>query len=248
MSRLKLAAGDEYLAVDSGSTDQTVAIATKMGARVIIAEGKFNYSKSLNLGFQAARNPWVLVLSSHALPLVSDYMGKIRAAIKVLPLDVAVAYAPNTLDGQGPFTDDEVRVYREEERRLVYSYCGNGSALYRRSEWEAQPFDENIRTSEDQLWMAQAFARGKRIAFMPGARSINVSRYSLRYMFFKGHSDTRSVPHEPMSLWQLGLGLGALIKRYFRAGGKMPIGNLVRYCAHAVGRYVGSHQDYDNSP
>ena len=55
MAALPLQEGDEFLVVDSGSTDHTLAIAERRGARVIRPEGPFNYSKSLNAG---NRYPW----------------------------------------------------------------------------------------------------------------------------------------------------------------------------------------------
>src|SRR5438094_93265 len=50
MAALPLAEGDEFLVVDSGSTDATLEITTRHGARVFRPEGPFNYSRSLNVG------------------------------------------------------------------------------------------------------------------------------------------------------------------------------------------------------
>jgi glycosyltransferase involved in cell wall biosynthesis len=248
ISRLDRLEGDEIILVDSGSTDRTLRIGERLGARIVRAEGKFNYSKSLNLGFHAARHPWVLTLSSHAVPVVPNFLELFRRAMRELPADVMVAYAPCTLDGRGLYADDTVRVYTRETYGVVNHLCGNGNALYRRAAWELVPFDETIRTGEDKLWLRTIFARGYRIALASGPRALNINHYSLRYMFMKGYSDYRSEAHQPMSILHLFLGLARLTKKFIKAGGRMPVGNWIRWSAHHVGCFFGSYQEQDNRP
>jgi len=247
LSCLKLEENEEYIVVDSGSTDSTLAIASAHGARVVSATGPFNYSKSLNLGFRMARCPWVLVLSSHSIPVVPDLLAVFRSAVREFPLNVAVGYGPNSLNGRSPFDDDKIRYYAPGDFMTINPLCGNGNTLYRRSAWEIVPFDEGIRTGEDKAWLAEAAETRKyQFAFVPGARTLNLSQYSLRYMFMKGYSDTRALPHKPASLLDLAIWLGSFTKHALLDG--MPLGNWIRYCAHIVGRFFGSHQSQDNTP
>jgi rhamnosyltransferase len=246
LSGIKLAEGDEYIVVDSGSTDSTLLIAAAHGARIIHARGAFNYSKSLNLGFRAAQNPWVLVISSHSVPVVAGFTGVFRSAGLAFPPDVVVGYGPNTLNGRGPYPDDQVCYYDRETYKTIHALCGNGNALYRRSAWELVPFDENIRTGEDKAWLAAILDRGNRIALVSGARTINLTQYSLRYMFMKGYSDRRADGGGPMGLRGLFLSLGSHTKKFLRDG--MSIGNWMRYSAHITGQFFGSYRDQDNTP
>lgn len=246
LSGIKLAEGDEYIVVDSGSTDSTLAIAAARGAQIIHAKGPFNYSKSLNLGFRAARNPWVFVVSSHSVSVVPNLIEIFRSAALAFPPDIAVGYGPNTLNGRGPFQDEQVRYYDRESYKAIYALCGNGNTLYRRSAWEAIPFDENIRTAEDKIWLSSIIDHGYRSAFVSGARTINISHYSLRYMFMKGYSDRRAEGSGPISLWGLCLSQGSHAKKFLHGG--MPIGNWIRYSAHIVGQFFGSRQSQDNAP
>jgi glycosyltransferase involved in cell wall biosynthesis len=245
LSGLKLTEGEEYIVVDSGSTDSTLSIAASHGARIIHATGPFNYSKSLNLGFRAAQNPWVLVISSHSVPVVPNFLEVFRCAARDFPAKVVVGYGPNTLNGQGPYDDDKVRYYTQENYKVVEFSCGNGNGLYRRSAWEEVPFNETIRTGEDRAWLAEIFKRGFSIGFVSRARTINLTKYSLRYMFMKGYSDSRAEPHS-MSIYGLFLSLGSLTKRFLRGG--MPVGSWIRYSAHVVGHFFGSNQSQDNTP
>lgn len=203
LSALKLRDGEEFLIVDSGSTDSTLALAEAHCARIIPAPGPFNYSKSLNLGFQEARNPWVLVISSHTIPVIPDLLEEFRTAALQFPDNVAVAYGPNSLNGQGPFDDDRIRYYSPDDHMTIHPYGGNGNTLYRRVAWVAVPFDEGIRTGEDKAWLTQAMAKGFHAAFVSRARTININQYSLRYMFMKGYSDCRALPHQPRSVLDL---------------------------------------------
>jgi glycosyltransferase involved in cell wall biosynthesis len=246
LSKIELAEGDEYIIVDSGSTDSTLSIAAAHGARIIHARGPFNYSKSLNLGFQAAQNPWVLVISSHSIPVVPNFLDLFRSAARDFPTDVVVGYGPNTFDGRKAYGDDNVRYYTGEGYKKIDFLCGNGNALYRRSAWEDVPFDETIRTAEDRAWLAEIFKRGLNIALVPGPRTINASRYSLSYMFRKGYSDSRSAPHKAQSLLDLAMGVCSLAKRFVT--GRMPFGNFIRRSALCVGAYFGSQQSQDNTP
>ena len=54
IQRLGLSVQDELIVVDSGSGDATLAVAQQHGARVLSLRGPFNYSKALNVGFEAA--------------------------------------------------------------------------------------------------------------------------------------------------------------------------------------------------
>jgi len=246
LSGLKLEKDEEYIVVDSGSTDSTLSIAAAHGARIIHAEGPFNYSKSLNLGFRAARNPWVHVISSHSLPVVPDLLAVFRSAAREFPANVVVGYGPNSLNGRSPGKDEGIHYFNRENIEIIHHVCGNGNTLYRRSAWKEIPFDEGIRTGEDKAWLAEILNKGYEVAFVHGARTLNLSQYSLRYMFMKGYSDCRALPHEPTSIFGLALGLGSLTKRFLQGG--MPVGNWIRYGAHIVGQYFGSHQSQDNTP
>ena len=243
--------GDEVLVVDSGSTDATLQIAKKHGARIIIAEGPFHYSKSLNLGFQAAENPWVLVISSHCIPVIPDLLGVYRREIARFAEDVVVGYAPSTLSGKSdPSLDREnTTFFTKEDYPQVCEVCGNGNTIYRRTAWAEMPFDETIRTAEDKLWIMAMIERGHRFAYIPTARGLNKNQASLAYMFRKGYRDSRSLRkpnHKPMSLYHLGGALKNLTKA--KIFGEITWGNWARISVHSFGQFFGSRAPEDNTP
>jgi rhamnosyltransferase len=247
LSSLPLSEGDEIVAVDSGSTDRTVEIAEIFRAKIILAPLPFNYSKSLNLGFKAARNSWVLVLSSHSLPQVPDLLGTFRKAIQRFPEYIVAGYGPSFAD-QGPkFPRSDVLFSTPEIfRETILPFCSNRNTVYRRSAWQALAFDETVRTAEDKIWATQIVEREFSVALVPAAVTLNISKYSLRYMFWKGYSETRSLPSQPMSVYNLLISLRSLLKRPLLY--KMPLGNWIRTSAYTLGHFVGSRAETDNRP
>ena len=251
LSGISLKHGDEIIIVDSGSTDATLHIAETYGAQIINAPRPFHYSKSLNLGFKAAKNPWVLVLSSHCIPQVPDFLEIYRTEIARFTKDVVVGYGPSTLTGKGDsrLPVDSSCFFSEKDYSEVSRICGNGNSIYRKSAWEELTFDESIRTSEDKLWIIEMMSRGYRFAYIPMARALNKSQYSLIYMFKKGCRDARTLrgpTHSPMNLWQLAGALRNMTLPKIR--GEISWGNWVRYSAHTLGQFFGSYQTKDNTP
>ncbi len=80
---------DEVLIYDSGSVDQTVKIANKMGAKVIIGEW-LGFGSTKNKATQLAKNDWILSIDADeeiSMPLKSEISDIIN------DLDVHTAYA-----------------------------------------------------------------------------------------------------------------------------------------------------------
>jgi glycosyltransferase involved in cell wall biosynthesis len=251
LPKLHLEEGDEVLIVDSGSSDNTRKVASQFSARFVEAPLPFNYSKSLNVGFRAAKNPLVYVLSSHVVPMIPNLVEKMRNLVLSLPQDVVAIYGPGGISGRDHFNLDEDSPYilRELEFDKYQSIIGNANALYRHSAWKEVPFDEGIRTSEDKLWARAILKMGYRLAYAPSAPVMNKSLYSLAYMFRKGQSDARAEKNEdttPMQLWQLA---GALKNLFLKKIlGEINYGNWIRYSAHIFGQYSGSRLKKDNTP
>ena len=72
----------EILVVDSGSTDNTVEIAKKMGARVLnISSGKMEFSRWRNIGLKEATGKWLFYLDAdeRATPQLKEELREIMA-------------------------------------------------------------------------------------------------------------------------------------------------------------------------
>ena len=106
---------DEVVVVDTGSTDDTLAVARDQGARVYQASWTGDFSRARNFSLQKARGDWILVLDCDETVAVRDH-DQIRATVDS---GQAEAYRLTTRN----YTDAEDRVgfqacrgeYGEEE-------------------------------------------------------------------------------------------------------------------------------------
>jgi len=248
LAGIALAEGDEFLIVDSGSTDSTLKIAQKHGAKILIAPKPFNYSKSLNVGFKASTNPWVLVISSHCIPVVPDFLEIFRREAAAFAADVVVGYGPSSLSGKSDpgLNAENTTFFTQADYKRVSRVCGNSNTIYRHSAWEEWAFEENKKTAEDRLWIMEMARRGHHFAYIPTARGINKNQAPLTYMFWKGYRDARAIPaHKPMSLYCFGGALKNMAKQ--KTSGEIGWSNWLRYTAHIFGQFFGSYQSEDNT-
>ena len=63
---------DEIIVVDTGSTDRTLEIAQKLGARIISSKWEGDFSKARNISLQAAACPWILWLDADDIVMAQD--------------------------------------------------------------------------------------------------------------------------------------------------------------------------------
>lgn len=183
-------AGDielEVLVVDSGSTDGTVGLAERYGAKVHeVPAAEFNHGATRNLGISLAEGQYVALLVQDAVPLNAYWLS---AMVEDLERDerVAVVYSRqvprpeagvltralvNNLSTAGHerreqyISDiDEYRAMRPAERRKVAAF-DNVSSCIRRSVWAEFPF-ERASFAEDLKWGKRAVESGYKIVYEP---------------------------------------------------------------------------------
>ena len=65
----------EIIVVDSGSTDATLAIASRYPVQILsIRPEEFSFGRSLNIGCQAANGEFIILASAHIYPLYKDWL------------------------------------------------------------------------------------------------------------------------------------------------------------------------------
>lgn len=237
---------DELIIVDSGSKDSTLTIAQAFGALVIHLEPPFNYSTSLNRGFELATNEWVLVLSSHTIPANKEFMNVIREFAISAPEDVVVGFGSrvfkHTLHDSAHF----VKSFERMPKADFQWGAGNSLAVYRKSAWEEHHFITDIKTAEDLEWFVWATSRGYAGAVIHGAVGIYRNQGSCAHMFRKGWNEARQAKIlRPCSRKPVGQAVADMAKgtAYFLKLwllGHLSFGSMARQQSHHIGGSLSS--------
>lgn len=189
----------EVLVLDSGSEDGTLDIARRHGCRVELYpnDRAFNYSESLNQGFEYLDTPYVLVLSSHVQLYRNDTCEKLIYILE--QHDAAVAsycshYQRHLFDRLSP---DEVPDFACSFISRLNFNGGNGlantSSMIRMSAWKGQCFDVSLPSCEDQVWAYRYYLRGRPTIRLDAHPSVynnpRISSYKLaRDRYVKGRT------------------------------------------------------------
>lgn len=170
----------EVVVVDSGSTDDTVAIAERHGANVVhIEKDRFTFGRSLNIGCAAARGEYLVFISGHCLPLREDWLDRL-----LHPLESAAAhysYGRQLGDASSRFSECQLfRKYYPDESRIpqVGFFCNNANAALPRKIWSERPFDEGLTGLEDMELAKRLVEEGRRIAYVAEAPVLHLHNES----------------------------------------------------------------------
>jgi rhamnosyltransferase len=236
---------DELIVVDSGSRDKTLEIADQHAARILTAEKPFNYSSALNAGFAAARNSWVMALSSHCIPVEPHYLAAWRRVLEKLPPSVVSAYGRllTTEKSREVDPDEAVQFFDRaawEQNKQING--GNANGVYRRDVWQQHEFDKSWPTAEDLEWLIWAIRHGHLVAYVPARKVFYRNLGSMRHMYGKGFKEA-NIAREfldagRISVRQLAIALASLAKKLLL--GKIGPRIFLRQCAHACGAFRGS--------
>ncbi len=199
----------QIILVDSGSTDNTVQIASNYPVEIVqIRPEDFSFGYSLNQGIRQCRANKVVFASAHVYPVYPDWLEKL-----ITPLEnphIALTYGKQR--GMETTKFSEHMVFRHwfpdhSIDRQDHPFCNNANAAIRRDIWEKHPYDETIPALEDLAWANWAQKQGYQIAYVSEAEVIHVhnetwtgvfNRYRREGMAFK-----RIYPQERFSLWDL---------------------------------------------
>jgi len=241
LAKLDRGATDQWIVVDSGSTDGTLEIAQKYGAEVMpIRKEDFSYGRALNRGFNAARHDWVLSLSAHTIPAHADFLESYGQAIERFPSSVTAAVGPILGEFDAALSGG-ITLFQGNDLRRGFGFgAGNPNSLYLRSAWQRRPFDEAIGGGEDLQWYFDALKAGETIAAVHAAGVHYRNRRSMRAFYQKGRVDYRAMarffePHRPSLS---GILIRAAKLALYVPMGRMDWAGAKGSLAHCVGNYV----------
>jgi glycosyltransferase involved in cell wall biosynthesis len=165
----------EIILVDSGSTDNTLAIAAKFPVDIHhISPKDFTFGRSLNQGIAAAKGEIVVLASAHVTPMHDAWLEEL-----ITPFDdpkVALSYGKQRGDKETKYSEEQhFRTWFPDESDMDQqrAFANNANAAIRRSLWEKHPYDEALTGLEDVAWASWARQAGHKIAYIAEAGVIH---------------------------------------------------------------------------
>jgi rhamnosyltransferase len=186
----------EVILVDSGSTDLTVAIAEKHGARVVrIPSAEFTFGRSLNYGIREATREFIVIASAHVYPVYPDWL---ETLLRPFQGDhVALTYGKQRGPDFAKFSEQQIfyQWYPDLSKpKQETAFCNNANVAIRKSLWEKHQYDETLTGLEDLAWAKWVKEQEYTIVYVSEAEIIHVhnetpqgvyNRYRREAMAFK---------------------------------------------------------------
>jgi rhamnosyltransferase len=167
---------DEIILVDSGSTDDTVAIAEAAGCNIVhIAKREFSFGRALNRGCAAASGDILLFASAHVYPVYDTHVEHIVSAFD--RDGVAIAYGRQVGDERTKFSESRVMLKWFPNQNIWdqdHPFSNNANAAVLKSVWQESPYDETLTGLEDLDFAKKALEKGYKIAYVADAPVVHV--------------------------------------------------------------------------
>lgn len=210
----------EILAIDSGSTDQTLSTLHAFADRIhTIPPSEFGHGRTRNLAAHMARGEWLIFLSQDAVPagprwlatLTRDLNDSGVAAVfgrQVPPPDVGPieTFFLNFTYPPHPFEQSRLRQVQGGIGRIFFS---NVNAAIRKSVLLEHPFPDDVIMSEDQAFGRAALEAGHVVRYEPQAAVQHGHRYSLSTLFRRNFDSGYSLREISGDPWRNVIALGA---------------------------------------
>lgn len=224
----------EVLAIDSGSTDQTLDVVKALADRVVtIPPAEFGHGRTRNLAARLAQGEWLVYLSQDAVPAGPGWLANLTRSLanpqvaaafgrQLPPADVGPieTFFLNYTYPSHPFEQSRLRSVSGGIGRIFFS---NVNAAIRKSVLLENPFPDDVIMSEDQAFGRAALEAGYIVTYEPEAAVIHGHRYSLGQLFRRNFDSGYSLREISGDTWRnvvaLGLGyIGAEVGHLWRSG------------------------------
>lgn len=247
----------EIIVVDSGSEDDTVAIAGRYGERVKVMEipaASFDHGGTRHDALAQSEGEFVCFLTQDALPVDGTFLEELLRPFGAD--DVAAVYGRQVAYSGAPAYErltrafnypDLPRTWREADiprygvKAFFFSNC---AAAYRRSAYEAAGgFDRPIVSNEDMMMAAKLLRAGYALSYAPRAQVYHSHKMTLGEEY-RRYVKIGAVMHRYRHRLRCGSadGEGRRMVGYVLRGlaSEGRYGEMAVFLAHAAARFVGN--------
>ncbi|MCI5224226.1 MAG: glycosyltransferase family 2 protein, partial [Candidatus Electrothrix sp. AR4] len=141
----------ETIIVDSGSTDNTLAVANSFETKVVnIEKNEFTFGKSLNFGCDSASGDYLIFISGHCIPQNNDWLEQLIQPLQ--DQEIVYSYGRQVGNQTSRFSECQIfRKYFPETSSVPQDgfFCNNANAALKKEIWARHPFNEALTGLED---------------------------------------------------------------------------------------------------
>ena len=204
----------DLLICDSGSSDETLSVARRYGARMIhISPESFSHGGTRNLLMSEAHGDHVAFLTQDAVPAGDGWLAGLLAAFKLAP-NVGLTFGPYRPRPDAPlsvrrelatwfdsFAENGARIDTlEPGQESAPAQCFRGhlgfftdaNGCVARRAWQRAPF-RHVAYAEDHLLAQDMLRAGFAKVYVPDAAVIHSHAYSLRQWMRRSFDEARAV-------------------------------------------------------
>lgn len=169
--RQNIALLKEVIVVDSGSTDDTVRIATDFGCRIIhIHKEDFSFGRSLNVGCQAATGDVLVFISGHCIPIESHWLEALLTPIAAGT--VVWTYGRQVGNESSRFSERQLFAKHYPGTSQIPQkgfFCNNANSALLKTVWESYSFNEELTGLEDMHLAQRLVKEGMSLGYVAEA-------------------------------------------------------------------------------
>lgn len=172
----------ELILVDSGSTDDTLAIAREHGCQIFhIDKSEFTFGRSLNIGCEGASGDILVFISAHCIPVDENWLHSLIDPLLAGECDYTYG-AQVGLPSVTRFSEAQVFAhYYKSESNLKQEgfFCNNANSATTRAIWSKYRFDEAVTGLEDMVLAKAVVSDGGQIGYVAEAAVTHIHEESL---------------------------------------------------------------------
>jgi rhamnosyltransferase len=182
----------DVIAVDSGSTDGSVAVFEQWRQRVKgkfdfhfiqIPKSEYGHGKTLNMAIGKTQAKIVVLLNADATPVDEYWLERLIAPFEKDEKIAATFSRQLVRAGTRPLIAfDAERFFPAQDKEYHWKYMihySQSASAIRHSVWEQRPYYTDAYASEDEEWAKWWIDRGYRIVYVPDSMAFHSHPYTL---------------------------------------------------------------------